>query len=129
MTINEADFMRSVWPQLRLLHQAGAETNPSKFYGDYRKQSDVGAEELVREYGGRNLRIARVAVLVGSVLPKPPKRDFELRDGPNVFVRDERGEEQMIRLVGGMLEHDGYLRVTSYHLCPEQRVPKPHVAH
>jgi hypothetical protein len=79
---------------------------------------------LLQNYGGQKLRVVRIATLTASVVPsnkqkeKPTPQRYELRDGPNVTIRNDDGHEQVIQLIGGMLQHDGVWRVTTYRVAP-----------
>jgi hypothetical protein len=79
---------------------------------------------LLQHYGGQKLRVVRIAMLTASVLPSKKQKEtptpppYELRDGPNVTIRLDDGHEQVIRLIGGMLQHDGVWRVTTYYIGP-----------
>ncbi len=124
LTITKAEFKEYVWPTLVLTRLTGDEKDLDRFYSQYRTESDAAMASLLQHYAGQKLRVVRIAILTDRVVPskkkkeKPTPQRYELLGGPNVTVRHEDGHEEVIRLVGGLLQHDGIWHVTTYEMAP-----------
>ena len=119
LSIDAAEFKKYLWPALAV-HMSGSDISADKYYPTYRKVSRVGITEANTTLAGKKWEVVKVNL-------EPPQRKgkgFQLFGAPLVTLRDEGGQQQTVRLVGGILERDGAYKVTSYYVSPSLRASK-----
>ena len=115
LSIDQSEFKKYVWPALAV-QMSGSNTNADKYYATYQKVSQVGITETNTALAGKKWEVVKVNL--GP--PQRKSKDFQLFGAPSVILRDESGQEQTMRLVGGLLERGGAYKVTSYYVSPSQ---------
>ena len=117
LTIDQSEFTKYVWPGLAT-NMTGVSAD--KYYPTFQKVSQVGITEANATLAGKKWEVVKVNL-------EPPQRKgkgFQLFGAPLVTLRDEGGQQQPVRLVGGLLERDGAYKVTSYYVSPSLRASK-----
>jgi len=117
LTVDQSEFVKFVWPVLapRMTGMKG-----DKYYATYRKTSDVGIAEAAATLGSRKWTLVK-----STFEPTRYKgKGYKLFGPALVTLRDEAGQENTFKLVGGLLERDGGYKVTTYYVSPSQRTSK-----
>jgi len=111
LSIDQDEFKKYLWPTMAA--QASSNMTAAKYFAIYQKTSHVGISEAVTALGGRKWEVIKVSF-------GPPQRKgsgYQLFAAPDITLRDGTQEKTM-RLVGGVLEHDGTGKVTNYYVTP-----------
>lgn len=112
MGVNGAEFKKYIWPTLAS-RVAGGQMNAEKFYAMYSKSSELGLTGHLARCGGQKLELVKV-----STGPEQKFKGYRLWPNPEITVRGEGGQEQVLKLGSALLEHDGSLKVASYYRAP-----------
>ena len=116
LAISKKEFKKYVWPTVAG-RVSGSNMNAERFHTIYVKSSGVGLAENLSEFGGKRWEVVRVSL--GAV--RKEGKDYRLFLAPEVVVRDSGGQEQTVRLVGGLLEQAGSFKVTTYYRGAQTR--------
>ncbi len=119
LSIDKSEFKKYVWPGLAA-QMSGSNSSADKYYPTYLKVSQVGITETGATLAGKKWEVVKVDL----TSPQRKGKGFRIFAAPLVTLRDEGGQEQTRRLVGGLLELDGSYKVTSYYVSPSQRTSR-----
>ena len=117
-SISKGEFNRFLWPSVRRTVTLMGMTADT-FYSMCRRESDAALARMLVDFKGREAKIVRIDDLVPERHPKR-RRHYRAYYGPAVTIR--LGDtEKSVHLVGGIIEHDGIFKVTTYSLSPDQK--------
>ena len=119
MSIDQSEFKKYVWPTLAA-QMSGSNISADKYYATYQKVNQVGVTEATTELVGKEWDVVRV-----SLEPARKKgKEYQLFGSPLITLRDDSGQEKSVRLIGGILELNGALKVTSFYVSPSLKASK-----
>jgi len=112
LAISPDEFKKFVWPSVTAPPTG---TTPEKFYKMYTVSSGVGIADSLKLYGGRKTEVLKVTLDP----PRKQAKNYRLLPGAEVSIRDESGQDKTVRMLGGVLEHDGRYKVATYYVRPQ----------
>ena len=116
LQISGEEFKRYVWPTIAY-RVSSSQMNAEKFYSTSQKSSAAGLQSSLDLLGGQEWQL--VSVSPGA--EKKAAKDARLFDAPTLTIRNRAGEEKAVKLLGGVLEHNGSFKVTSYFVIPPRQ--------
>ena len=111
LAIDRAEYKAYIWPRV----SASTNAKFEKFYADHKQGSDFGLSDSLRRYGGQKWQLVKVNL--GPAISQG--KGYRVLSAPTVTVRSQDGAETAIRPVGGLVEHDGSFKVSTYFVRPK----------
>jgi hypothetical protein len=119
LSIDQPEFKKYLWPALAM-NMSTSNMSADKYYPTYQKANQVGITEAGTILVGKRWQVVKV-----DLQPAQRKgKGFQVFAPPLVTLRDESGQEQNVRLVGGLLEREGVYKVTTFYVNPSLRASK-----
>jgi hypothetical protein len=109
LAISDREFRQVVWPELPASRR---ERNLPLDYvwGDLRQKSEGHLRQTLAQHGGRRYALVDLEFLGETTA----YRTFDVSRKAQLRVRDERGDEQVIRLFGSVLRSGAEYKIFSY---------------
>lgn len=109
LALSEVEFREHVWPELPVSRpERGV---PFDYvWGDLSQKSRGYLQQTLAAHRGRRYRLVKVEFLGNATR----YRTFEVARKAQLIVRDERGQEQAVRLFGSVLKSDSEFKLFSY---------------
>ena len=116
LSIDQGEFKKYVWSNMA----QPTNTSADKYYVTHRKVSEVGINEATTALAGKKWTVVKVNLDA----PKKKGKGYQLFGSPQITLRDDAGQENTLRLIGGLLERDGAYKVTSFYVSPSLKASK-----
>jgi hypothetical protein len=109
LALSEREFRDRIWPELPA---SRPERNVPLDYawGDLHQKSTGHLQRLLAEHGGRRYELVRVEFLGETT----GYRTFTVARKAQLLVRDERGQQEALRLFGSVVESGEQYKVFSF---------------
>ena len=115
LTVTEEEFKLYIWPTT---HPAsmGPQSKPAGAYQALRQASAAGIEQRIAEYGGRKLKVVRIAFG-----PERKLKDGRILQAPEITASGEEAGEVKFRIAASVLEHGGEFKFVSFFYPPQSK--------
>jgi hypothetical protein len=108
LRIDRGEFKRYIWPTF-----AVQDAGEARAYAIYSQNSDAGLKNHLATFGGAKFEV--IAVKTG---PAKQYKGYRVLPNPEVNLRGEDGQEQVLKLGAALLDHDGQIKIASYFRSP-----------
>jgi hypothetical protein len=109
LALSEEEFRKYVWPELPSAEPARNLT-PEFVWNSLHIRSESNLRSTMASVGGRRLRLEEVRFTGGVTEYKT----YRVHRASLLFLKDEVGKEQTVRLFGSVLELDGQFKIFSF---------------
>jgi hypothetical protein len=108
LTIDQAEFKKYILPTFAVRNAGDA-----KAYTIYMQNSDVGLKHHLALISGKKVEVVNV-----RTEPARAYKGYRMLPNPEITLRWEDGQQQVLKLGGALLDHDGQVKVATYYRTP-----------
>jgi hypothetical protein len=109
LALSEEEFRKYVWPELPSAEPARNLT-PEFVWNSLHIRSESNLRSMMASVGGHRLRLEEVRFTGGVTEYKT----YRVHRASLLFLKDEVGKDQTVRLFGSVLELDGQFKIFSF---------------